>query len=240
MWPGLTWAEATLGCYSISEGPSPCELGQRRTRQLCLESGYLCPYLAVLRNLGQLTASLWATVLGSSRETEPIGVCVCVCTCIKRFIIRNWQAGKSRDLRGKVQGRGSGELMVQFQPESEGWVTRTASRLETQGQLTFQFDCEGRKKPMSQFDGSLAGGIPSNPHSRFMKSRGGWTASRLRVCENHVTSRSLHTEVLGEAVTAVSGLSALPAVAVLPGATNGLATLCFAWPRLSGPRMGGE
>lgn len=77
--------------------------------------GYLCPYLAVLKNLGWVTASLWTTVLGSTRETEPIGVCVY--TPIKSYTVRNWQASKSQDMRGKVLGRDSGDLMVQIQSE---------------------------------------------------------------------------------------------------------------------------
>lgn len=50
---------------------------------------------------------------------------------------------------------------------------------------------------MSQSDGNLAGGIPSNHHSHFVKSRGVWPASRLSLCVSHVTSR-LPAEVLGE------------------------------------------
>ena len=48
---GLTLAKTTMGCFSISESPSPCEMGKRR-RRLCLESEYLRPHLAVLRDPG--------------------------------------------------------------------------------------------------------------------------------------------------------------------------------------------
>lgn len=38
-------------------------------------------------------------------------------TPIKSYIVRNWQASKSQDMWGKVLGRYSGDLMVQFQSE---------------------------------------------------------------------------------------------------------------------------
>ena len=63
---------------------------------------------------------------------------------------------RSRRLRSpkiySQQARDPGELIVWFQWE--------ASRLETQEEPMFQFEFESSKNPMSQLEGSQAGGVP--------------------------------------------------------------------------------